>query len=112
MHNRPVPGRVYTLREAFALELPDSPHLGFNREGRRHCVQDSHLTEEQTLAALGDTRWRYLRTTYEWIPVFEYADDRPITAFVDIEADRSPSANRGDLWVTPRGFPRDQYVER
>lgn len=109
----PRAGSVYTTEEIInKLALADSPSLNFRHNGRRGCVQDSHLTKEQLLSVpgMGERRWKYERTTYEWIPVFNYVDERPITDVVDLEPyfDFDGTDDRKSWWATPKGFPRDQ----
>ena len=52
----------------------------------------------------GDTKWRYLHTTNEKIPVFKYFDALGIELFVDIVP--VPDEDEG-YWVTPKGYPRE-----
>ena len=106
----PRRGQIYTLREILTLlELHDSPSLGVMLDGKRGVIQDAHLTEEQMLGVPGmaDTKWRYAYTTDEWIPVFDYVGPiAQLRACLDYE----PDFNHDGLWVTPKGFPRKQYV--
>lgn len=101
----PVMHSVYTAREVYELELLDSPFLRFCVGGSMAVIQTTHLTEEQLLSVPGfaDTRWRYQRTTHEWIPLFMAVSDTEVYACVDIEL------GPDEPWVTPKGFPRDQY---
>jgi hypothetical protein len=96
----PIKGTVYTLFEIEThLTLDDMAHLMFDGpNGRELVVQNSHLTKGQLLSVPGfsGTRWRYLHTTREWIPIFKYVGVQPITNFLDIDGD----------WATPKGFPR------
>lgn len=104
----PRRGVIYTLRDILEkLQLDDSPFL--------YCdggvIQTSHVTNEQLLSVPGmaETRWEYLRTTSEWIPLFLSVDSSG-TVPVDVEPNTDPDAKPGSLWITPRGFPRKQYV--
>jgi hypothetical protein len=113
---RPLRGQKFLLSEVYNLMLRDSPHFSIlledaDRVTRDACIQNSHLTEEEMLSVPGfkDTQWVYVRETYEWIPIFQYAssNERPITDFVDYG--RSTFEYVDDyFWVTPKGFPRDQ----
>jgi hypothetical protein len=110
----PQRGHVYTLHEVEkVLDLDDSAHLGIVYQGKRTVIQTSHLTADQLLSVPGfkDTFWRYLYTTHEWIPVFEYDVDenRPITDFVDVEQWLEQDGPTEGWWCTPKGFPREQY---
>lgn len=128
MANYPKRGQVYTLRVIkTALKLDDSPHLGFwldlgedempTESGRTkvECViQTSHVCSSDLLTVPGfaDSLWRYRYTTSEWIPVFEYADEKSIREFVDIEHSTywyDLENNPNSQWVTPKGFPRRQH---
>ncbi|QYW04595.1 hypothetical protein pEaSNUABM14_00270 [Erwinia phage pEa_SNUABM_14] len=116
------PGSVYTLREMLTeLSLRDTPNLGFTpvsvrypetKEIRQQTVQDSHLTEEEMLALPGwaETKWRYIRETHEWIPVFVAVDNAEIEALCVIEpyTDRY-FRNEGIMHVYPRGVERAQH---
>lgn len=118
----PRRGQVYTFAQICKLELRDSPHLGFDhphhtlKHVKCQCViQESHITVEQSLSVPGfaSTKWEYIRETHEWIPVFKYVDERPITEFVDMEPEVDhPAIVQGRTlgwWVTLKGFPRQQY---
>lgn len=67
------------------------------------------MTEEETLSIPGfkDTKWVYIRTTFEWIPIFYYCEREntvPVTDFVD-------TVETGDqfqpYWTTFKLFPRE-----
>lgn len=99
----PVRDQIYTLEEILnSLKLPDSPSLLIDEQN--NCIQSSHVTEEELLGVPGisDTRWRYERTTHEWIPLFRYVDDMCITHFCEIQATHDGNGK----WVTPKGYPR------
>ena len=109
---QPIKGQVYSLRNVIQdLELLDSPHLCFiSKREQGEVIQTSHLTEEELLSVPGfaETQWRYLYTTYEWIPIFRYVGRvEELPQYIDWESDID---NPGHLWVTPKGFPREQYV--
>ncbi len=119
----PYPGNIYTLAQIMEQDLPDAPSLGFRMapnpsapaeiESVLAVIQDSHLTVEQLLyvPGLADTEWRYIRTTNEQVPVFNYAGElEKLLACVDIEPE---IGNFGQeecygWWVTPKGYPRPQ----
>jgi hypothetical protein len=106
----PRRGVVYTLRQILEdLDLDDGPSLGFNSEFGHAVIQNSHVTDAQLLSVpgLADTRWRYVRTTHEWIPVFEATDDAAVCACVDVSKDYDELMQCDDIWVTPKGFPRE-----
>lgn len=85
--NYPLPGRVYTLREIQDLDLRDGPALGFYLEGKTHYIQDAHFCSGEefmnSVPGFADTEWRYIRETNEWIPLFQYVGQIPITEFVE-----------------------------
>lgn len=77
----PVRGCVYTLDQIVKiLDLADSPHLMFFKEGKAENVQTSHLTFEELLElpAWAATRWKYIRKTSEWCEIFHYEGTLPI----------------------------------
>lgn len=106
---RPIPHTVYTLKEITKLYLRDSPALMCTSNS---AVQDSHITEKELLSVPGieNTKWKYIRETNEWIPIFTYCSDEPWETYFDSEPYRGccPSTNGDSLWITPKGFPRDQ----
>lgn len=105
----PASGKTYKLSQVFDLSLGDSPCLQIRDVG---VVQDSHLSVEELLSIPGmkDTKWLYIRTTSELIPVFVYALDNFLyTQFFDTEPYKNPVYPEDNLqWVTPKGFPRKQ----
>lgn len=113
--NYPKAQQTYSLAEISVQDLDDSPALGFNHLSIDGCIQDSHVTLEELLSVPGmaESRWTYIRTTHEWIPVFRWAasNPKPIEELVDLETykDCFPShENAPSWWATPKGFPRDQ----
>lgn len=112
----PVRNKLYTLKEVLTvLYLRDSPGLSFEHEGKRGCIQNSHLTDEELLSVpgIGETQWRYVRETLEWIPLFTYVptEEHPvITEYVDVEpyVDTWSLCEDDHWWATPKGFPRLQ----
>jgi hypothetical protein len=88
-------------------------------------IQEAHLPEGinsmLSIPGMGKTKWRYIRETIEWIPIFKSlsAEEDPenyalILSGVDYEPWVSnPLPNDGESipnWVTPKGFPRDQKL--
>jgi hypothetical protein len=113
----PRPGSVYTLNMILKdLTLDDTPHLNFWYNNLRSVIQTSHTTDEELLSIpeFGLTEWKYIRTTSEWIPIFEYAsdDEASILKFIDIEpyVDKYEVEPNPTYWATPKGFPRDQHT--
>lgn len=111
----PVRGFQYSLRQIYEqLDLDDSPSLHIRIGDLKGPIQDSHVTVEQMLSVpgLADTQWTYRRTTWEYIPCFEYSGTaEAILACVDSEPWKPRFA--GDevdnyTWITPKGFPRAQ----
>jgi hypothetical protein len=104
----PIPYNIYTLEQVTKLDLKDSPALIVHN---RSAVQDSHVTEEELLSVPGikQTKWKYIRTTHEWIPIFTYASEEPWQTYFDSEPYQSSFKKyEDDLWITPKGFPRKQ----
>lgn len=108
----PRMGVVYTASQVFALDLLDSPSFGFWVDGHQAVIQTAHTSIEELLSVPGfaATKWRYLRTTHEWIPVFQAVDNGAVIACMDIEPSIHPFDEPGTFWVTPKGLPREQYV--
>jgi hypothetical protein len=114
----PRSDQIYTLAEISGLYLRDSPFLRGFAAGRHVVIQSSHLTEEELLAVPGaaESQWRYVRETEEWIPIFEFVGpENGIAQFCDMAYafDWSKEAydHQGELWVTPKGHPRRQFME-
>lgn len=109
----PTPHHVYTLREVYeSLLLDGSPWLGFFARGALQSVQTSHMTAEELLSVPGfaDTRWAYVRTTSEQVPVFRYVsspDMQTMFNFVDMTEYKDSATGEWLAWVTPKGFPRE-----
>jgi hypothetical protein len=110
----PVVNYIYTLKEVTELLLRDNPALIISNEG---VVQSSHVTDQELLSVPGiqETKWRFIRETKEWIPVFKYCSEQPWRDFFDCEPYVDPyqkydcdGQERSLLWITPKGFPRDQ----
>jgi hypothetical protein len=107
----------YTAEEIFkVLHLRDSPSLSFRHNGIRGCIQESHVTVDEILSVPGfkESKWIYIRETYEWIPIFKFnekAEQPPVTTFVDIEPYDDIYQLEGGAfwWATPKGFPRQQH---
>ena len=73
---KPTPHKTYTFEQVCNLDLLDSPCLLVDGVSP---VQNSHFILEDLLddEAWRNSRWVYLRTTSEWIPVFELIDGNP-----------------------------------
>lgn len=106
---RPQRNQVYTFEELTQLEHQDSPSLCFFTPDRHQTViQNDHMTDEEMLSIpnFKDSKWTYIRTSNEWIPIyyFYHDDDHPITEFVD-------TVETGDdlqpRWSTFKLFPRE-----
>lgn len=111
MVNYPQQGKEYTAEEVFKLDLDDTPHLGFQHEGLPAIIQNSHITVEELLSVpgLAQTKWRYVFTTNEWVPIFEAVDVTEVLKCVDIVPWKC-CFDDPHWWVTPKGFPREQHV--
>ena len=105
----PKRGETYSLQQIWeVLDLRDSPCLLVYINGIEGVIQEAHVSQEQFLSVpnFASTQWKYLYETHEWIPVFRYADKTPITDYVDYVDNND---RQGELWITPKGFPRKQY---
>ena len=114
----PKQGQVYSLEYILkTLYLRDSPSLNVSGIG---VIQTSHLDngDEDLLSIPGfkDTKWKDLRETSEWIPLFR-SEDTPenielVKSGIEYEPwttcpmryPEDPELN----WVTPKGYPRPQ----
>lgn len=111
MSKLPRRGEEYSFEELLQLTLDDDANLSFVHEGLNAVIQSTHITDAELLSVPGfsQTRWRYIRTTSEWIPIFHAVDSEEVLKCVDVE----PSACKFTTphwWATPKGFPREQYV--
>lgn len=82
----PKAGEVYTLKQINTeMYLRDSPHLEFTLNDARFPIQDSHLETSMSEAVpdMADSKWKYIRETHEWIPIFIYVGERPIEEMVE-----------------------------
>lgn len=118
----PKRGNVYTLRDVLSvLFLHDSPSLMFyhiNEAGNEveSVIQDAHIGSNEEWFAIPDfaeSNWRYVRTTDEDIPVFQFVracDD--IMKYVVIERavdyDTGEETEREEYFVIPKGTVRVQ----
>jgi hypothetical protein len=104
--------QVYTLEEVInKLHLRDSPSLNFwDEKGNSQVIQTSHILEEDllTIPGFADSKWKYIMETHEWIPIFRYVDERPMSDFVTMEPWEC-YGEPGALWVIPKGYPRPQH---
>ena len=106
---KPIPGQHYSLEQVFQLELLDSPSLMCCIEGEPSVIQDSHCTSDELVASpLGGTQWRYVRTTSEWVPLFQFVGPGQITEFVTWEKDINSDGFGSWFWVCPKTLPRLQ----
>ena len=105
----PKRGVNYRYEQLQLLDLGDSPALNIPGVG---VIQDSHLTVDEmlTVPEFKDTEWKYIRTTDEWIPIFEAVDSEAVLKCVDVTDCIGAFDNPGDKWITPKGFPREQYT--
>lgn len=75
----PVPNAVYSYYQIAYMDLPDIPMLLFEN-GKEMCViqiSGSTDTELLRIPGFGESWWRYVTTTPEMVPVFEYATEVP-----------------------------------
>ena len=110
----PVKGQTYTTDEVYnKLALADSPFLTVVWDGTRRPVQTGHMSRVDIAkwieTCASKARWRYLRTTHEWIPLFDLSDwiDNP-TTICEIMKQPDPfllDDAESRLVVHPKGFP-------
>lgn len=106
-HIYPVRNQVYTFKDLAGLYLRDQPCLEFRHEGTVGVIQDcdGDLSE---VPGFNETKWSYVRETYEWIPIFRYVGEEPITNFVTIEVVKNLHGDgKDDIWACPIGFHRN-----
>lgn len=74
----PVRGQIYTVKEIVNdLKLRDSPFLCSEitnpiGEKVKVVIQTSWCGDDELIPIMGDTRYKYIRETSEWIPIFEF----------------------------------------
>jgi hypothetical protein len=106
--------QVYTFSEVCNLYLRDSPSLTFEHNNVRGVIQTSHITDEQLMSVpnMADSKWVYIRETFEWIPIFKFSSENTIsiTDLVDLEECilEKELFNNICWWATPKGYPRPQ----
>jgi len=105
---KPESGKIYTLHQILTqLTLKDKPCLTFFHCGASCVIQDNHATDLLALPKWSESTWRFIRTTHESVPVFQFwlTPELPITDLVDIEDDKY---YHDSYWVTPKGMPCEQ----
>lgn len=110
---RPKQAAIYTAKQILEeLDLMDTPFFRFHYNNEIQVIQSTHCGDAALLEVPGfaESRWRYEYTTDEWIPLFMLDKDQDITAWVDMEPDNNPYVdNNRIMYVTPKGFPDQQY---
>lgn len=71
----PEAGEIYTYDEICGLSLGDSPFLIFRDN-------DMDLNIQGDECPMKDLKWRYSRTTSEWIPLFYAVDNAAVAASI------------------------------
>lgn len=107
--------QVYTTAQIDELDLDDSPALIIVHEGRKGAIQDAHISISLgKIPGLADLKWRYSRTTNEWIPIFHLVDgqEEAMLAVLDLVPYKNPSefayARDDGWWITPKAYPHTQ----
>lgn len=116
----PIQGKSYTYAQILELDLSDSPFLRVptpadpitGRSMRLTPIQDACVDDPHEFATiLGDRRFKYIFTTNESIPIFEF-----VGTYDDIKdvLDFEPWLDiyiRGSTpwWCTPKAYPNKQY---
>jgi hypothetical protein len=107
---KPIRYNIYTTSQVFTLDLQDGPCLLYQNDsdGTSGAIQDSHIADEWwNNPGISDLKWKYIRTTEEWIPIFHLVDgqEAAFLACMDIV----PYEGDGiGLWIVPKGYPRKQ----
>jgi hypothetical protein len=108
----PVRNQVYSLAEITKLYLRDSACFSFYHNDVLVVIQNTNVLNEE-LCANADfaaMQWKFIRETDEWIPIFHYAGERPITDFVTIE-EGAACRRQSEYWVCWKGFHEPQLTE-
>jgi hypothetical protein len=113
---KPIRQQTYTFSEICELYLRDSPCLSFEHNNITGVIQNSHLNQEQLLSSvplMADSKWVYIRETFEWISVFKFSSENTIliTDIADLEEHKLEKKyfDKVCWWATPKGYPRPQY---
>lgn len=110
---KPERNKIYSYKEIVEiLSLEDAPYLRMFIDDSYQSVQDSHVSEEEMLSIEGwpESQWRYMHTTHEWVPIFNYVGE-DFKHLVDVEDYIDPypdSEFKESKWITPKNFPRPQ----
>lgn len=115
----PKRGEVYTVKQIVTeLKLRDSPFLCSeitNPLGEKVevVIQTAWCTEEQLIPIMGDDRYRYIRETDEWIPVFHFTGtEEEFLKSVECGVTLDPYLKEDDpvgMTVWPKGTEYSQY---
>lgn len=108
---QPVRQTQYTVEEIEKyLNLKDTPFLRFMHHGLITNIQTGHLPVPlYEIPGWKDLSFRYIRTTDEWIPLFNFVgEDAQILALLDIEEGKQIFDNEFYYWATPKGYPDPQ----
>lgn len=107
------PNKIYSFEQMVSsLALRDSPCLLLIINDNEAVVQHSHCTNEEMLKDENwtNSKWRYIRETYEWIPIFKFAGTQTeLHELINYELDINCHAEENEYWVTPKHLPREQY---
>lgn len=111
---RPIQQNIYTMAEIDnQLTLRDSPflrvHCGEGME--RVAIQTSHM--EVRLSELSpewaESKWRYIRETDEWIPLFTFAgtleEQAALVDAYEVPVEKRLFKDEREFMVTPKGHP-------
>lgn len=105
---RPIPYRIYTTSQVFALDMEDSPCLLYNDGAGGGAIQDSHIADEWwNNPGTADLQWKYSRTTQEGIAIFHLMDSQETAFLACMDVEPYEGDDTG-LWIVPKGYPRKQ----
>jgi hypothetical protein len=102
----PEYNQVYTLEEIInVLSIPDMPSLNFEYNNNNYSIDIAQISTENLLNIPGmkESKWKFHKTTHEWIPIFYYADDHiDINNIVDFN--KYIDYNKTFTIVNPKGY--------
>lgn len=108
---KPMVGITYLIEEILHFNLSDQPCLmvWLDEYDEWYPVQISHITNEELIKVDGwsKMRWKYSRTTHEWIPVFHLTSTCNRDLLDLVEVAHHPDEEHPT--VSPKGHPFPLY---
>lgn len=119
--HKPIRGQVYTVKEIVNdLRLRDNPCLCSeitNPVGEKVevVIQTSCCGDDDLIRIMGDARYRYIKETFEWIPIFEFVGtEEEFLKTVDCAVTLDQFLKEEDpveMTVWPKGTDYTQHYE-